>query len=224
MTGIVRNTYQHELTNLVELAEYFGKNENSHLKAGHNSILLCNNNNVNLNFIVSNGSDQNELLNFIRDAKIMCDSFFYVYLSHSNDQLLKSISIDGRIEIFKGSTLFIKPRNTDVIQNNGYEFKESIIDSQLENVEYIKDSNVIGSMMLFYDGQDMGIYELVIDLAHRMMGFGRRMINYAINAAYRKGAKLLVVQVEDNLSTFYIKLGFDKLGNISVVKIKTQPR
>jgi N-acetylglutamate synthase-like GNAT family acetyltransferase len=214
-------TVQHELTNLVRLAEYFGKNKDFHYKAGLNTVLLCSRNNVNLNYIVSNGSDQNELLKFIGDAKRKCGSFIYIYLSHPKDELLKSLSIDNRIEIFKGATLFIKPQKTDVVQNCRCDFKEDIIDSQLEIVVCIKDGDVVGSMKLFYDGQDMGIYELVIEQEHRMKGFGRDMINYAKTVAFKKGAKLLVVQVKDNIDVFYMKLGFERLEKLLAVKIES---
>jgi len=224
MARAVNIAFQHELINLAKLAEYFGrnnKNNDIYYSAGKNTVLLCNKNSGNLNYIVSNGSDKAELFKFIGVAKKECSSYFYIYLSHARKEVLNILTTDKKIDIFKGATFYSRPTKTVLTKNRGFEFREMVLDSQLEIVEIVKDGIVIGSMKLFYDGRDMGIYELFIEQEYRMKGFGRKMIKYAKYVAFNKYANLLVAQVEDNLFAFYKKLDFEILGKILVVKIKS---
>ena len=68
---------------------------------------------------------------------------------------------------------------------------------------------------LWQEGRISYVYAMVVDEAHRGKGFGKRLINAAIDMSRQQGLKRMELDSAFHrlqVHTFYEKLGFDKRG------------
>lgn len=73
---------------------------------------------------------------------------------------------------------------------------------------------IVGSVMLCRDGDTLGIYNLCIATEHRNQGWGRNILDWARTVAGIEG-RIVTLQCDERLATWYRRSGFTEVGEIS---------
>lgn len=78
------------------------------------------------------------------------------------------------------------------------------------------DGDVIGFCALRESGKDAGeLADVFVDPAHLRAGHGRRLVEYAKNAARARGWHSLRVEADPNAQDFYRSCGGKKIGTVA---------
>ncbi len=137
-------------------------------------------------------------------ARIHVQSWQTAYVGIAPQELLDSLSIEGRKESFR-----------DTIKNGSEQTHVGIVDGRIIGFTTIgrcRDDNTDGTV-----GEIWGIY---IDPVHWRKGFGTRLASWALQKMEKRGFKKIVLWAfEDNAAgaCFHDSLGFQLDGGVKLV-------
>lgn len=91
--------------------------------------------------------------------------------------------------------------------------KEYILKDETYHLFVLEEDELIGFIIIWQSEEFSQIIDLVIDTKFRRLGYGKKLVSYAITYLSNKGAKSLSLEVSINNKeaiNLYEKLGFKK--------------
>jgi ribosomal protein S18 acetylase RimI-like enzyme len=107
-------------------------------------------------------------------------------------------------------------RFTQILENNNsyVEVKSQPLNTEL--VYICESGGQVGSLLLVFNGKEASIYSVEVLPTHRGKGYGKRLVESAIEACKQKSCNFIELNTEvDNTvaNNLYQSLGFELMGN-----------
>lgn len=90
---------------------------------------------------------------------------------------------------------------------------------------YEEDGKIIGVIMLQQDYLMLDVFNLYVDIDNRRKGIGQILLNFAEEYARRKklhGVKLEIGKDNKKTQRFYLKCGYQKVGEVKNYRVKDE--
>ena len=133
--------------------------------------------------------------------------------------IIRATDMEHRRAITQFMTEQFFPRQTHEFRLRIAEATSSVLDFQL--YEYASADGRMGALMLYENDHTIGLYNLCVSTMMRGLGIGRSMTRWAIDLANKRN-KLITLQCDARLQTWYEEQGFEWFGTVDVYSLSNR--
>jgi ribosomal protein S18 acetylase RimI-like enzyme len=128
--------------------------------------------------------------------------------------LRESFKTEQNIELKKVSTKETADKWSETFKDSfGYCINFETLLKSIDKVNYyiaIHKKEVIGTVLTFKTGNNMGVHSVGVPKNHRRKGFAKSIMEAIINIGIETGTDSLILQASDMGKNLYLKLGFQE--------------
>lgn len=87
-------------------------------------------------------------------------------------------------------------------------------DDNAEVFAYWVDGNIAGTAIAYQTNTTMGVHQVGVSPDYQGKGIGKLLMQHLVSHAEEKGCELMTLQASEAGLPIYVKMGFQKLGNV----------